>query len=54
MIRPDFGQSIGTLEFGHKRHCIAVGAVATRRAYAEIGALLDPGNAERLADSITA
>tara|TARA_R110002073_G_scaffold176761_2_gene334503 strand:+ start:341 stop:1246 length:906 start_codon:yes stop_codon:yes gene_type:complete len=54
VIRPDFGQSIGTLEFGHKRHCIAVGAVATRRAYAEIGALLDPGKAERMADSITA
>lgn len=42
VIRPAFRQSIGTLEFALKRHCIAAGAVATRRAYDDIKALLDP------------
>lgn len=40
VIRPSFAQTVGTLEFGLKRHCIAQGAVATRRAYDEIGSLL--------------
>jgi NTE family protein len=53
VISPVFGQSIGTLEFGLKRHCIAAGAVATRRAYAEIGALLDRGQPKRLADPLS-
>ena len=42
VIRPAFRQTIGTLEFALKRHCIAAGAVATRRAYDDIKALLDP------------
>lgn len=42
VIRPAFNQTIGTLEFRLKRHCIAAGAVATRRAMDEIAALLDP------------
>lgn len=42
VIRPAFSQTIGTLEFGLKRHCIAAGAVATRRAYDDVGSLLDP------------
>ena len=54
VIRPAFGQTIGTLEFRLKRHCIAAGAVATRRAYGEIKALLDPGDQGRLADPATA
>ncbi|WP_165587002.1 patatin-like phospholipase family protein [Pseudaestuariivita atlantica] len=41
VIRPAFSQTIGTLEFRLKRHCIAAGAVATRRAYDEIKKLLD-------------
>lgn len=41
VIRPDFAQTIGTLEFRLKRHCIAAGAVATRRAYDQITALLE-------------
>lgn len=44
VVRPVFAQTIGTLEFRLKRHCIAAGAVATRRAYGEITALLDPVN----------
>ena len=51
VVRPEFGQSIGTLEFGLKRHCIAAGAVATRRAYGEIETLLDPRDAERLREA---
>jgi NTE family protein len=51
--RPAFRQTIGTLEFSLKRHCIAAGAVAMRRAYGEMEALLNPGKAERLAGSIT-
>lgn len=43
VIRPAFSQTIGTLEFRLKRHCIAAGAVATRSAYGEIRALLGPG-----------
>lgn len=41
VIRPAFTQTIGTLEFRLKRHCIAAGAVATRRANDEIEKLLD-------------
>ena len=41
VIRPEFTQTIGTLEFRLKRHCIAAGAVATRRANDEIKKLLD-------------
>lgn len=52
VIQPEFGQSIGTLEFGLKRHCIAAGAVATRRAYGDIETLLNPGNAERMAEPL--
>ncbi|WP_223228167.1 patatin-like phospholipase family protein [Lutimaribacter pacificus] len=52
VIRPDFGRSIGTLEFGLKRRCIAAGAVATRRTYAEIAELLDPGQPKRPADPL--
>ena len=51
VVRPEFGQSIGTLEFDLKRHCIAAGAVATRRAYGEIETLLDPRDAERLREA---
>lgn len=42
VIRPAFTQTIGTLEFRLKRHCIAAGAVAARRAHADIAKLLDP------------
>lgn len=42
IIRPAFTQTIGTLEFRKKRHCIAAGAVATRRAHDKIKKLLDP------------
>ena len=42
VIRPAFSQTIGTLEFRQKRHCIAAGAVATRRAYNDISMLLAP------------
>lgn len=52
VIQPEFGQSIGTLEFGLKRHCIAAGAVATRRAYVDIETLLNSGNAERMAEPL--
>ncbi|MGR3722633.1 patatin-like phospholipase family protein [Abyssibius alkaniclasticus] len=41
VIRPMFRQTIGTLEFAQKRHCIAAGAMAIRRAYPQIGQLLD-------------
>lgn len=43
VIRPEFSQTIGTLEFKFKRHCIAAGTVAIRSAYTEIAALLDLG-----------
>ncbi|OWU72348.1 hypothetical protein [Phaeobacter sp. 22II1-1F12B] len=52
VIRPEFGKSIGTLEFGLKRHCIAAGAVTTRRAYGDIETLLNSGNAERMAEPL--
>ena len=42
VIRPAFSQTIGTLEFQLKRHCIAAGAVAIRRAYDDIRTLIDP------------
>lgn len=42
VIRPRFSQTIGTLEFRQKRHCIAAGAMAIRQAHNEISALLDP------------
>ena len=53
VIRPDFRQSIGTLDFALKRHCIAAGAVATRRAHGEIETLLDPEKTDRMADPLT-
>ena len=31
VLRPDFSQTVETLELGLKRHCIVAGAVATRR-----------------------
>ncbi|MFV2033639.1 MAG: patatin-like phospholipase family protein [Halocynthiibacter sp.] len=36
VITPEFGQSIGVLDFQHKRHCIAAGIFAVRRAAGEI------------------
>ncbi|WP_252929571.1 hypothetical protein, partial [Aliihoeflea sp. 40Bstr573] len=35
-----------------KRHCIAAGAVTTRRAYGDIETLLNSGNAERMAEPL--
>lgn len=40
VIRPRFAQSVGTLEFRFKRHCIAAGVMAVRRSESQIRALL--------------
>ena len=40
VIRPRFAQSVGTLEFQFKRHCIAAGVMAVRRSDSQIRALL--------------
>lgn len=47
VIKPKFNQSIGTLDFQFKRHCIAAGVMAVRRSAPQIRKLLarDPPNA---------
>lgn len=50
VIRPRFAQTVGTLEFRFKRHCIAAGAVAARSAHARIASLLDHGQQDPTAD----
>ena len=51
VIKPKFAQTVGTLDFQFKRHCIAAGVMAVRRSGKQIRALLDldaAGNADPL------
>ena len=41
VLKPKFAQTVGTLDFQFKRHCIAAGVMAVRRSDAQIRALLN-------------
>lgn len=42
VLAPEYGISIGVLDFAHKRRCIAAGVAAVRRAAPRLEALLTP------------
>jgi len=44
VLNPEFGQTIGTLDFQFKRHCIASGIMTVRRNRSQIAKLLMPAS----------